>query len=85
VIIQVNAQQVSSGNNNMSTSSVSSTTSAGKVSKASVSIVKGASSPTVSKSYDPSPLTITKGTMVMWTNKDSSLHTVTSRISRNLI
>jgi plastocyanin len=78
VITQVNAQQVSSGNNNRSTSSVSSTTSAGKVSKASVSIVKGASSPTVSKSYDPSPLTITRGTMVMWTNKDSSLHTVTS-------
>jgi plastocyanin len=74
---QANAQQVNSGVINNSTPSMSSTTS-GKASNASVSIVKGASPPPVSKTYDPSPLTVTRGTMVVWTNKDSSLHTVTS-------
>ncbi|MFL6393927.1 MAG: cupredoxin domain-containing protein [Nitrososphaeraceae archaeon] len=78
VMTQVNAQQVNSNSTNNSTSSISSTTSVSKASNASVSIVRGASSPTVSKTYDPSPLTITRGTMVVWTNKDSSLHTVTS-------
>jgi plastocyanin len=77
-IAQVNAQPVNSTSINNSTSSISSTASASKASNASVSIVKGASSPSVSKTYDPSPLTITRGTMVVWTNKDSSLHTVTS-------
>jgi nitrite reductase (NO-forming) len=47
-------------------------------SAASVSIVPGSSSPTISKPYDPSPLTIKAGTSVTWTNKDSSIHTVTS-------
>ena len=69
---QANAQQVNSDLINNSTSSMSSTTSAGKASNASVSIVKGASSPTISKTYDLSPLTITRGTIVVWTNKDSS-------------
>jgi plastocyanin len=45
---------------------------------ASVSIVKGASSPSITKPYDPSPLSIKSGTSVTWTNKDSTLHTVTS-------
>ena len=45
---------------------------------ASVSIVQGSSSPTVSKPYDPSPLTVKPGTSVTWTNNDSSIHTVTS-------
>jgi nitrite reductase (NO-forming) len=45
---------------------------------ASVSIVKGASSPSITKPYDPSPLRIKSGTSVTWTNKDSTLHTVTS-------
>ena len=43
-----------------------------------VSIVQGSSSPTVSKPYDPSPLTVKAGTSVTWANKDSSIHTVTS-------
>src|SRR5918911_3329832 len=43
-----------------------------------VSIVQGSSSPTVSKPYDPSPLTVKPGTSVTWTNNDSSIHTVTS-------
>jgi plastocyanin len=45
---------------------------------ASVSIVKGSSSPSISKPYDPSPLTVTAGASVTWTNNDSSIHTVTS-------
>jgi nitrite reductase (NO-forming) len=47
-------------------------------SAASVSIIQGSSSPTISKPYDPSPLTVKAGTSVTWTNKDSSIHTVTS-------
>ena len=47
-------------------------------SSASVSIVQGSSSPTTSKPYDPSPLTVKVDTSVIWTNKDSSIHTVTS-------
>jgi plastocyanin len=45
---------------------------------ASVSIVQGSSSPSISKPYDPSPLTVKAGTSVTWTNNDSSIHTVTS-------
>jgi plastocyanin len=45
---------------------------------ASVSIVKGASSPSIAKPYDPSPLTVKAGTSVTWTNNDSTLHTVSS-------
>ena len=45
---------------------------------ASVSIVKGSSSPSISKPYDPSPLTVKAGTTVTWTNNDSTIHTVTS-------
>ncbi len=47
-------------------------------SAASISIVQGSSSPTISKPYDPSPLTVKAGTSVTWTNRDSSIHTVTS-------
>ncbi|HJT47603.1 MAG TPA: hypothetical protein VJ729_05420, partial [Nitrososphaeraceae archaeon] len=39
----------------------------------SVSIVQGSSSPTISKPYDPSPLTVKAGTSVTWTNRDSSI------------
>ena len=45
---------------------------------ASVSIVKGSSSPSIAKPYDPSPVTIKPGTSVTWTNNDSTLHTVDS-------
>lgn len=44
----------------------------------SVSIVKGASSPSISKPYDPSPVRVKPGTAVTWKNNDSTLHTVTS-------
>ena len=47
-------------------------------SNSSVSIVNGASSPSISKPYDPSPLTVKPGTSVSWTNSDSTIHTVTS-------
>lgn len=45
---------------------------------ASVSIVKGSSSPSIAKPYDPSPLRVKPGTSVTWKNNDSTLHTVTS-------
>ena len=50
---------------------------------ASVSIVQGSSSPTISKPYDPSPLTVKTDTSVTWTNKDSTIHTVTSGLPEN--
>lgn len=67
-----NVKNVGSGN------PMSTTTSAGPTNTAHVSIVKGASSPDVSKSYDPTPLTVRVGTAVIWKNNDFSLHTVTS-------
>jgi plastocyanin len=45
---------------------------------AQVSIVEGSSSTPGPNSYNPSPLTIKVGTTVVWTNNDSTLHTVTS-------
>lgn len=43
----------------------------------SISIVKGASNPTTTQPYNPSPLTVSVGTTVIWTNNDSTGHTVT--------
>jgi plastocyanin len=43
----------------------------------SISIVKGASNPTTAEPYNPSPLTVSLGTTVIWTNNDSTEHTVT--------
>jgi len=65
------ANQIVNKNNNNSASTNTTTISL-------VSIVKGASSPSISKPYDPSPITIKSGAAVKWTNEDSSLHTVTS-------
>jgi plastocyanin len=42
-----------------------------------VSIVKGASIPTMKKPYNPSPINIAKGTTITWTNHDNTAHTVT--------
>ena len=42
-----------------------------------VSIVKYASDQSTSQPYNPSPLTISRGTTVTWTNNDSAPHTVT--------
>jgi plastocyanin len=42
-----------------------------------VSIVKGASSPGITEPYNPSPLNVSVGTTVTWTNHDSTGHTVT--------
>jgi len=71
------ANQIVNKNNN--TANTNTTAAAGGKSDTSlVSIVKGASSPSISKPYDPSPVTIKSGTAVKWTNEDSSLHTVTS-------
>jgi len=43
----------------------------------SISIVKGASNPATAQPYNPSPLTVSVGTTVLWTNNDSTGHTVT--------
>jgi plastocyanin len=42
-----------------------------------VSIIKGASIPTMKEPYNPSPINIAKGTTVTWTNHDNTAHTVT--------
>jgi plastocyanin len=42
----------------------------------SISIVKGASNPTT-EPYNPSPLTVSVGSTVIWTNNDNTGHTVT--------
>ena len=43
----------------------------------SISIVKGASNPSTTEPYSPSPLSISVGTIVVWTNNDNTGHTVT--------
>jgi plastocyanin len=43
----------------------------------SISIVKGASNPSTTKPYSPSPLNISVGTTVVWINNDNTGHTVT--------
>ena len=43
-----------------------------------VSIIKGASIPTMKEPYNPSPTNIAKGTTVTWTNHDNTAHTVTA-------
>ncbi|MFZ0222893.1 MAG: plastocyanin/azurin family copper-binding protein [Candidatus Nitrosopolaris sp.] len=42
-----------------------------------VSIVKGASNPSMKEPYNPSLINIPKGTTVKWTNSDNTAHTVT--------
>jgi len=44
----------------------------------SVTISPGSSSPSNGKFFVPDTLTVLKGTTVLWTNGDSTLHTVTS-------
>ena len=54
------------------------------VSRASVSIVSGSSTPTDNlKYFSPSKLTVQPGTTVMWTNNDAAAHTVTSGMPSN--
>lgn len=43
-----------------------------------VLIVENASNPTNKIFYDPSPITIKKGSSITWINKDPTIHTVTS-------
>ena len=43
----------------------------------SISIAKGASNPSTTKPYSPTPLSISVGTTVVWTNNDNTGHTVT--------
>src|SRR5437588_3412455 len=71
------ANQIVNKNKNSANTNTTAT-SGGKSDTSLVSIVKGASSPSISKPYDPSPITVNSGTAVKWTNEDSSLHTVTS-------
>ena len=49
----------------------------GQSKTSSVSIVKGASNPSITEPYSPSPLTVSVGTTVTWTNNDNTGHTVT--------
>jgi len=42
-----------------------------------VSIVKGASNPSSTEPYNPSPLSVPVGTTVTWLNNDNTGHTVT--------
>ena len=49
----------------------------GQSKSAEVSIVKGASNPSATEPYNPSPLTVSIGTTVTWTNNDNTGHTVT--------
>jgi plastocyanin len=46
----------------------------------SVSIVQGSSAPTNGQFYDPEVVETTVGSMVVWTNNDATLHTVTSGV-----
>ena len=46
-----------------------------------VSIVAGSSAPTNGQFYDPEVVETTVGSMVVWTNDDSTLHTVTSGVT----
>jgi plastocyanin len=71
------ANQIVNKNNNSAITNTTATA-GGKSDTSLVSIVKGASSPSISKPYDPSPITVKSGTAVKWTNEDSTLHTVTS-------
>lgn len=50
----------------------------GNLSSAEVIISPGSSDQASKKSFDPNTITLQKGTTVKWTNKDSTLHTVTS-------
>ncbi len=43
-----------------------------------VKIVKGSSDPAIGQFYSPSPVTISAGSTITWTNDDDTLHTVTS-------
>jgi plastocyanin len=49
----------------------------GQSKTSSVSIIKGASNPSTTEPYNPSPLTVSVGTTVVWTNNDNTGHTVT--------
>ena len=42
-----------------------------------VSIVKGASNPSSSDPYNPSPLSVRLGTIITWINNDNTVHTMT--------
>jgi plastocyanin len=44
-----------------------------------VSIAPGSSNPSASQFYVPSEITVSSGTIVTWTNDDSTIHTVTDK------
>ena len=56
--------------NNISAITNTTATAGGKSDTSLVSIVKGASSPSITKPYDPSPITVKSGSAVKWTNED---------------
>ena len=65
--------------NNLKTTTIENDTSNPHV----ISIVKYAADQSTTQPYDPSPLTISRGITVTWTNKDSAPHTVTEGTAAN--
>jgi plastocyanin len=53
------------------------TGSVGQAKSSEVSIIKGASNPGITEPFNPSPLTVSVGAAVTWTNHDITGHTVT--------
>lgn len=48
--------------------------------KAEVTILKGSAMPQ-NKAFDPAEISVEKGTLIVWTNNDDTLHTVTSGVA----
>ncbi|NOJ30323.1 MAG: hypothetical protein DA328_09180 [Nitrososphaeraceae archaeon] len=44
-----------------------------------IAIVPGSANPTTTVFYSPSPVNVTIGTVVNWTNIDTTIHTVTNQ------
>ena len=65
-------------NNNNKSISLNKQLLASQQNKNIVSIVENSSNPTNKIFYDPSPITIKKGSSIIWINKDPTIHTVTS-------
>lgn len=84
-IPQTNAQLTVKGavnqvaaDNNKTLTNIQNTSKLSSSNKTSVSIVTGAEDPTNVENFVPKSITVSKGTTLLWTNDDYTLHTVTS-------